>query len=449
MDSQKILGEAPVGKLLFQYSAPAIVSFLVNAAYSFIDRIFIGNIPEVGSMAITGVGVSLPVLTILLAFAMLIASGAATNMSLRLGEGRIKDAETLIGNALTLAIIFGVVFTLLYLLFADRILEIFGASENSMRYAKEYMNLIVVGIVPWFIAMTLNFVMRADGSPRRAAVIMIIGAVINIPLDVLFIFGLDMGIGGAALATSISEMVTMLLALDYFLRGKSNLKFSCANMRLQKPLVKMILLIGLTPCFIQLAISLSQAVTNSALRTYGGDLSIGAMTTIVTIIMLFFMPLFGLAQGMQPIVGYNYGAQKLDRAKRAFVLATIWGTAFFFVAIIFTLGFPEIIVGWFNRDPELFALTIDGIRKDTCTLPLAAVGIIGSTYILSVGKAQLSMLLSMLRQIIVLIPTLIFLPRFIGLDGVWFAQPVADVISTVVVIYVLVKEFNGYKRRGV
>ena len=275
MENQKILGTAPIGKLLIQYSTPAIISMLVNAAYNFIDRVFIGHIPGVGNLAIAGVGISLPIMTVLMAFSVLIAAGAATNMSLRLGEGKIKEAEVLIGNAITLAIITGVALTIVYVLFADRILEAFGARDASLQYAKEYMNILVIGIIPWMLAMTLNFTMRADGSPKRAAIIMISSAVIKVPLDAFVIYTLEMGVAGAALATSIAEILIMVASLDYYLRGKSNLKFSYRNMKLQKPLVKMIFTIGVTPFVIQLAMSLSQAVTNNSLRVSGEKLMEG------------------------------------------------------------------------------------------------------------------------------------------------------------------------------
>lgn len=451
-ESQKLLGTEPIGKLLFKYSMPAIIGMLVNAMYNFVDRYFIGNIEGIGSLAIAGVGITLPVLTAIMAFAIMIAAGAATNMSLRMGEGRNEEAQKIVGNALSLAVITGVVLTAVYFMWGDQILFAFGASAASLEYAQEYMNLLLIGIVPWLVAMTLSFTMRADGSPMRAGVILIVGSVLNVPLDWLFIVKLNMGIGGAALATSLAEIVSMLMCLDYYLRGKSNLPFKYSFMKLEKPLVKMIITLGMTPFIINIAVGISQAVTNNALKIYGneiaaggGDLAIGAMTTIGTIVMMFFMPVFGLAQGMQPIVGYNYGARKLKRAKKAFMLTVLWGTAIFTVAIVFTLVFPEYIIRIINDDPELLALTVDGIRKDTFTLPLIAVSVIGSNYILSIGKAKLAMVLSLLRQIVVLVPTLIILPLFLGLDGVWFAQPVGDVVALVITAAVLYYEFRTYK----
>ncbi len=440
------LGVEPIGKLLLKYSAPAIISMLVQAVYNLINRLFVGNIEGIGAMAITGIGVTVPATTIMLAFSILIAAGAATNMSIKLGEGNVDDARKLVGNAMSLAVILGGLLTVSYLLFGDQALKAFGAEGESFYYAKEYMNYLVIGIVPWFLSMAMGFCMRADGSPRRAAIIMVIGALLNIPLDVIFILWLGMGVKGAGLATSIAEIITMILTLEYYIRGKSNIKFTSEYLKPDLKTLKMIFYIGMTPFVINLAMSLSQIITNNELRIYGGELAIGAMTTISTIVLIFFMPLIGLTQGMQPIVGYNYGARKLDRAKRAFQLTTIAGTILFVIAIIFTLVLPEYIVVLFNRDPELLALTIDGIRKDTFTLPIVALSVVGSTYMLSIGKAHLAMFLSLLRQIVVLIPALIILPKFLGLDGVWFAQPVSDVVSMIIVSIVLIREFKTYKR---
>ncbi|GHU87662.1 MATE family efflux transporter [Deferribacterales bacterium] len=439
------LATEPVGKLLLKYSMPAIIGMTVNALYISINRLFIANIPD-SALAISGIGVSVPVMTMLMAFSMLLAAGTATNMSLRLGEGKTEMAQRLVGNATSLSVIAGVALTLLYFIFGDFLLRLFGASTNSFAYAKKFMDMFSLGFAPWILSLTLTFTMRADGSPRRAGVIMIIGAVVNVVLDYLLIIKLEMGVAGAGLGVALTEFVTLALCLEYYLNGKSNLKFEYSFLKLDKKLVKMIVSIGMTPFVIQGAMSLSQITINNLLLKYGGDLAIGAMTTIMTILMLFFMPAIGITQGMQPIVGYNYGARHLARARRVFILAAIAGTALLTVGMVCTEVFSEQIVGLFNKDPELLRITIDGIRKNTFTIPLIAFSVTGSTYILSIGKARLAMLLSLLRQIVVLIPCLFILPLFLGLDGIWFSQPVGDIASVIVVALVIYYEFKSYKK---
>ncbi len=446
MSKELSLGMEPVGRLLLKYSIPAIIGMMANAVYNLIDRLFIGNIPDVGAYAMTGVGIALPIMTVMMAFASCIAMGAATNMSLLLGRKKREDAETVVGNAVTLSVITGAMLTGFYYMFGDRILALFGASPESLGYAKTFMDMLVIGVVPWMLSATLNTIMRADGSPKRSAVIMIIGCAVNVPLDWLFIYPLGMGIGGAALATVISQTLTMVLNLEYFLRGKSNLKFGRVSLRLKRSVIKMILAIGITPFALQLAISVSQTVTNHSLKMYGGDLAIGAMTTIMTVVLLFFMPLMGLTQGMQPIVGYNYGGKNYERARKAYFIVTAWGFGILLAGTLLMQLFPEFVISLFNKDPDLTAITVNGMRKDTITLPLAAISVIGSSYMLCIGKARPAMVLSLLRQIIVLIPTLIFLPKLLGLDGVWYAQPVGDVLSSVATVAVLFMEFRSYRK---
>ena len=307
-NNQQILGTESIGKLLLKYSVPEIIGMMVNALYNVVDRMFIGNIPDVGPMAITGLGVTMPIMTIMLAFGMLVGVGATTNISIKLGQGKRDEAENIIGNAISLSVIIGILITIIGLVFCDSILKAFGASASTLVYAKSYIRIILIGSVFSIMGMMFNNIIRGDGNPKLSAIIMTVGCVTNIVLDALFIFGLNMGIQGAAFATIKSQAVTAFWGLCYYLRGKSKLKFRKSTLKLNSNIIKMICAIGSAPFAMQIAASLVQVLNNHALSTYGGDLSIGAMATISSIAMIFLMPSFGLVKGMQPIVCFNYGA---------------------------------------------------------------------------------------------------------------------------------------------
>ncbi|MDR2105446.1 MAG: MATE family efflux transporter [Deferribacteraceae bacterium] len=453
------LASMPLGRLIFKYSVPAIISMLVNAVYNFVDRLFIGNMPkpadissaggiDIGALAISGVGIALPIMTVAMAFAFLIAIGAATNMSLEMGRAALARAKAMAGNAFTLSVLTGGALTVIYFLFSDSILKLFGASALTAPYAKSYMAAIAIGFIPWLLGISLNHIIRADGSPKRSAAIMIIGALLNVPLDYLFIFVFNMGVFGAGLATVISQTISTIIGLEYYFSKRANLTLDFSSLIPKKIYLKMIVVIGITPFVLNFAMSFSQALTNNVLMKYGGDLSVGAMTTVGAILMLYFMPVFGLTQGMQPIVGFNYGARNYERAKKAFFITVLAATAFLTVGYICALFFPEPMILMFNKDPELLEITLDAIRKMALLLPTVAVSIVGTNYMLSIGKSGIALFLSLLRQILVYIPAILILPFFFGLSGVWYTLPVGDFISLIFVVAVLSREFKSYKKRA-
>ena len=448
-NSQQVLGTESIGKLLLKYSVPAIIGMMVNALYNVVDRMFIGNIPDVGPMAITGLGVTMPIMTIMLAFGMLVGIGSATNISIKLGQGKREEAENIIGNAISLSVIIGILITVIGTLFSNNILKAFGASSSTLAYAKSYISIILLGSVFNIMGMMFNNIIRGDGNPKLSAIIMAVGCATNIILDALFIFGFNMGIQGAALATIISQAVTSLWGLSYYLKGKSNLKFKKSSLKLNSDLVKIIFSIGSAPFAMQIAASMVQVLNNHSLSTYGGDLSIGAMATISSITMIFLMPTFGLVQGMQPIVGFNYGAKNYDRAKKTFKISVLVSTCLFAIGTLAIQFAPQVLVGMFNKDAELMSITINGLRKYALALPIIGVSIVGTNYIQSTGRAKMAMVLSLLRQVIVLIPMIVILPKFFGLDGVWFAQPTADIIASVITAIVLYKELRSYNKDNV
>ena len=442
MSNQKHLGDAPIGKLLLQYSIPAIIGMVVNALYNIVDRMFIGNIPDIGSLAITGVGITMPIMTIVLAFGMLIGIGTTANISLNLGKGNRTTAEKLLGNAFTLSIIVGLAIAITGTIFANPILNLFGASENTLFYAKEYIGIILLGCTFNILSFALNSTVRADGNPKMSSITMVIGCGANIILDYLFIFVLNLGVKGAALATIISQSITFFIILYYYTAGNSNLKLKIENFKLKKHLVTMTFAIGIAPFATQIANSLVQVIANNALKTYGSDLAIGAMTVISSLNIIFMMPIFGINQGCQPIIGFNYGAKKYERAKEAFKYATIAACVICIIGFVSIQCFPTQIISLFNSDPELTTLAIKGIRIYLLMMPVVGINIVATSYYQSIGKAKISMFVSLLRQVILLIPFTIILPKFIGLDGVWAAGACADSLSVIITLVLLKKEFK-------
>lgn len=442
MSNQKHLGDAPIGKLLLQYSIPAIIGMIVNALYNIVDRMFIGNIPDIGSLAITGVGITMPIMTIVLAFGMLIGIGTTANISLNLGKGNRTTAEKLLGNAFTLSIIVGLAIAITGTIFANPILNLFGASENTLFYAKEYIGIILLGCTFNILSFALNSTVRADGNPKMSSITMVIGCGANIILDYLFIFVLNLGVKGAALATIISQAITFFIILYYYTAGNSNLKLKIENFKLKKHLVTMTFAIGIAPFATQIATSLVQVIANNALKTYGSDLAIGAMTVISSLNIIFMMPIFGINQGCQPIIGFNYGAKKYERAKEAFKYATIAACVICIIGFVSIQCFPTQIISLFNNDPKLTTLAIKGIRIYLLMMPVVGINIVATSYYQSIGKAKISMFVSLLRQVILLIPFTIILPKFIGLDGVWAAGACADSLSVIITLILLKKEFK-------
>lgn len=446
MGTQKHLAEESIGKLLMKYSIPAIIGMLVNALYNIVDRMFIGRIPEVGSLALTGVGITMPIMSILLAFGMLIGIGSTANISLNLGRGKRDIAEKLIGSAVTLSIIIGIAITIIGLAFINPILNIFGASSNTLFYAKEYIIVILLGSTFSILSFALNSTVRADGNPKMASFTMIIGCLTNVVLDYVFVFVFNMGIRGAAFATVISQALTFFIILYYYTKGKSNLKLKIQNLKLNKSLIIMTFAIGIAPFATQIANSLVQVVANNALKTYGNDLAIGAMTIVSSINMVFMMPIFGINQGCQPIIGFNYGARKYDRAKKTFIYATIAATIICTIGGILIQISPMLAISIFNNDPELTASAVRGLRIYLIMMPIVGINIVSTSYFQSVGKAKMSMFVSLLRQVILLIPFTLILPLFIQLDGVWAAGACADLLSVIITIVLMFREFKSLNR---
>ena len=436
MRGQARLGEEKISKLLMEFSIPAIIGMVVNTLYNIVDRMYIGNIKDIGGLALTGVGITMPIMTIIMAFGMLIGIGTSARISLKLGEHKREEAEKHLGNAFTLIIIASVLITIIGLVFMHKILGLFGASADTEVYAREYMQIIFFGTIFNMLSFGLNHSIRSDGSPKVAMLSMLIGAGTNIILDPIFIFVFGMGVRGAAIATVISQIVSTIWILYYFTKGKSNLKIKREYLSLDKAIVFSIFSIGVSPFSMQIAQSVVQVLANNALKTYGGDLAIGAMTIINSVAMIFMMPIFGLNQGSQPIIGYNYGAEKYRRVKQAVKSATIVATIIVSIGWIITQMAPHLLISIFNRDEQLVGIASTGMRIFLFMLPVVGAQVISSNYFQSIGKAKISMFLSLLRQVILLIPCLIILPKIFGLTGVWLAGAVADGLSSLITLII-------------
>jgi len=444
MSHNELLKNEKIGKLLLKFSIPAIIGMVVNALYNVVDRMYIGWI---GPLAMTGIGLSLPLMTLLMGFGMLVGIGAGSRISIKLGEGHQDEAERILGNAFTLLFFIMGAVMVLGLLFKTPLLYLFGASEATIGYADEYLTIILYGAIFQGLGFGLTGVMRSEGHPTIAMMTTIGAALTNIVLDPIFIFGLDMGIAGAALATILSQFFSMMVVIYHFTKGKSRLKLHSKNLKLSKAVVISIVSIGMSPFFMQVAASVVSVIANNALKAYGGDIAIGAMTVINAIAIFFLMPIFGINQGTQPIVGYNYGAREYGRVKQALKLAITAGVTVATTGFILTQFLTEPLVRIFNSDPELIAVATKGMRIFLSMLPLVGFQIISANYFQAVGKAPKAIFLSLLRQVLVLIPLLIILPKIFGLTGVWYAGPTADFVASLLTAIFLFKELRHLDER--
>jgi len=445
MSESKELGTKNIGELLWKFSVPAVIGMLVNALYSVVDRIFIGR--GVGSLALSGVAITFPITNIIMGIGMLIGAGAAAVVSIKLGQKKPEDAERILGNAYTLTFILPILLTILGLIFLEPLLLMFGASPETMPYAKQFASILLAGAVLQNVGFGLNPIIRAEGDPKTAMFTMLIGAVLNFVFNPVFIFGLHMGVVGSALATIIAQAVCTIWVFLYFVKGKSLLKLKRINMKLDGQLVKEIISIGMSPFIMQVAASAVTIIINTHLVAYGGDLAVGAFSLISSIAILILMPVFGINQGAQPIIGYNYGADNISRVKKTLFYGILANTVLSTLGWILSELFSLQIIRVFNdTDTQLIQIATNGLK-----LYLLAIFLVGSqaacvNYFQSIGKATHSLLLSLLRQVVILIPLVIILPHFLGLNGIWLAGSVSDFLSFVVTFVFIGFELKKLKQ---
>ena len=425
------LGTAPIGKLLFSLAVPAITAQVVNMLYNIVDRIYIGHIPEIGTAALTGVGITFPIITLISAFSSLVAMGGAPRASIAMGEGNKKRAEQILGNCFTALLCVSVILTAVFLIFQQPILWAFGASENTIGYATSYMNIYVCGTIFVQIALGMNMFITSQGFAKTSMLTVVIGAALNIALDPLFIFVFNMGVQGAAIATVLSQAVSATWVLLFLLGKRTNLRIKASCMVIQWKILLPVFALGVSPFIMQSTESLLSVVLNTSLLRYGGDNAVGAYTVIASIMQVINLPLQGLTQGAQPITSFNYGARNMARVRKSIRLlltCTLTYSILFWLCIML---FPHVFVGIFTSDPELMDTAVWAVR-----IFLFGVFAFGAQTgfqqsFLALGQAKASLLLALLRKIVLLIPLIYILPLLFAdkLLGVFIAEPIADILA--------------------
>ena len=445
-ERSKSLGTEPIVNLLMKHSIPAIVGMLVNALYNIVDRVFIGR--GVGGVAIGGVYLGMPLMLIIMAFGMLVGIGGNTLVSIRLGQKRKDEADQIASNSLMLLIIIGVIFSILGLIFLKPLLNLFGASASNIGYATDYLRIILLGGTFNVVGFGMNNFIRGEGNPKTAMFTMLIGAFLNIVLDYIFIIIFKMGVQGAALATIISQLVSALWVLYYFYSKKSVLSIQKKYLKIKMKIFKDIVSNGLAPFSMQLAASMVAALYNTNLQALGGDLATSSMGVINSLSMVILMPAYGINQGSQPIMGYNYGATKHDRVKKTLMYATLGATLITTLGFLIVQIFPTQIITLFvgqDGSKELLNIAVPGIRILLSMLPFVGIQIVSTSYFQAIGRPKEATLLSMSRQVLILIPALLILPNIFGLTGIWMSGALADLLSSVISIVLIINSVKKLK----
>lgn len=448
----ELLGTEPVGKLLFRYALPAIIAMSSSSLYHIIDSIFIGR--GVGPMAISGLALTMPVMNLMAAFGTLVGIGAASLTSIRLGQGNKERTFLILTNAVMLNIIIGGIFTILSLVFLDPILVFFGASEDTMPYAREFMRVILSATVITQTYLSLNEMLRASGYPKKAMAIMLTAVALNCVLNPLFIFVFEWGIKGSAMATVISQSVALILELEHFLNRKHFIYLRKGTFRLIGIIVRKIFSIGLAPFLLHICAGIVVLFINGALKRTGGDIAIGAYGVVNRVLMLFVMLVAGLNQGMQPIVGYNYGARQFGRVLRTLRYTIVAGVCITTAGFLLGRFLPETVAGLFinlTREPEnarrLFEVAVEGLRIATLAFPIVGFQIVSSNFFQYIGQPKKAILLSMTRQLIFLLPLLALLPDIYGTLGVWVCMPISDTLAAILAGVLLLMQVRKLRFR--
>ncbi len=437
------LGTKPVGKLLMQYSLPAVVAMTASSLYNMVDSIFIGQ--GVGPMAISGLALTFPFMNLAAAFGAAVGVGASTSISVKLGQKDYQTAQHVLGNTVTLNLIIGIAFSIVSLLFLNPILYFFGASEQTLPYARDYMVVVLAGNVISHMYFGMNAVLRAAGKPRHAMKATIFTVVLNTVLDPLFIYPMQLGIRGAAYATILSQLLALVWQMRLFSRKDELLHLRRGIYRLERRIVENILAVGLSPFSMNVCACIVVIFVNKGLLEYSGDLAVGAYGIANKVCFIFVMVNMGLNQGMQPIVGYNYGALKLDRMMKVLNLSIIAGTGITTCGFLVAELIPEPCARLFTTDPELIRLSVNGLRIMMAAFMLVGSQMVITNFFQSIGKAKVSMFLSLSRQMLFLLPMLLVMPLFMGVDGVWWAMPVSDTIAEIVTVALMMSYMRKFK----
>ena len=437
--SKTKLGEGSVGKLLLSLALPAIVAQLVNVLYNIVDRIFIGRMLN-GEVAMAGVGVAFPIIMIISAFSALIGMGGAPLAAIKMGGKDNEGAEKIISNSFSTLIIIGLICTIVFLIFKEDLLWAFGASDATIGYAVDYLTIYLIGTVFVQIALGMNPFINTQGFAKIGMVTVVIGAIINIVLDPIFIFKLNLGVKGAALATILSQFVSAIWVLTFLFGKKSILKIRVNYLAPKFKVLLPIVALGVSPFIMQSTESLVLISMNNKLQLYGGDLAVGAMTIMSSIMQIVTLPLMGLSQGAQPIISYNFGAKNIERVKRTFKLLLTSCLTYTFIMWAALMVFPEVFVGIFNNKPELVEITSWSMRIFFGGIFIFGAQIACQQTFLALGQAKISLIMALLRKVVLLVPLIFILPMFFGdkLKAVLFAEPISDIIAALTTITVFI-----------
>lgn len=435
------LGTLSVGKLLFKLAMPAIAAQIINLLYNLVDRMYIGHIAKVGKLALTGVGVCLPLIMLISAFAALVSMGSAPRASIFLGKGEKDNAEKTLGNSFSLLVIISLILTITFFCFSKDLLLAFGASENTIDYAVSYMKIYSIGTIFVQLTLGLNAFISAQGFAKVSMMTVLIGAVCNIILDPILIFGFNMGVSGAALATILSQSLSMIWIIIFLTGKKTTLKIKRKNLILSKSIVLPSIALGLAPFIMQSTESIIAVCFNSSLLRYGGDIAVGAMTILTSVMQFSLLPLTGLTQGGQPILSYNYGARKPERVKKAFKILLISCLSYSIILWSLAMLTPKSFVLIFNNDPELLEFTAHALRIYMALSGIFGIQIACQQSFIALGNAKTSLFLALLRKVILLIPLIYIMPLLMEnkTAAVFMAEPVADFIAvttTAILFYI-------------
>ncbi len=438
------LGTENIGKLLMQYAVPAIIAMTASSLYNMVDSIFIGH--GVGTMAISGLALTFPLMNLAAAFGSLVGVGASTLISVKLGQKDYDTAQRVLGNVFVLNILLGVAFTVVVLAFLDPILYFFGGSDQTIGYARDYMQIILLGNAITHLYLGLNAVLRSSGHPQKAMYATIATVVINTILDPVFIYGFGWGIRGAAIATIVAQIISLAWQFKLFSNRDELLHFHRGIFRLKRKIVLDSLAIGMSPFLMNLAACFIVILINQGLKEHGGDLAIGAFGIVNRLVFIIVMVVMGLNQGMQPIAGYNFGARQYKRVDRVLKLTIVYATAVTTFGFVVGMLVPDLVVSIFTSDQELIDISARGLRIVVMFFPIIGFQMVTSNFFQSIGMAGKAIFLSLTRQMLVLLPCLIILPRFFGVAGVWYSMPVSDLIASLIAAVMLVGQFRKFKR---
>lgn len=431
-ENRNPMGTAPINELIIKYSVPAIIGMVVNALYNIVDRIYIGNAPELGANGLAGVTIGFPIMIFQMAITILFGVGGATLFSMRLGEGKLKEATKALNTSVVMLLIVGVIFVITGHLFLFPILRMFGASEVILPYSAEYMRIIFFGSIFQMIGMGLNHFLRADGQPKLAMIRMLISAGINIILDPIFIYYFKMGMAGAALATVISQFFAMVWSLMYFMNRDNTHHIRMKGFKLEFSEVRKIISLGLPGFFTQLGNSVLNLMLNRSLLQYGGDIAVSGMGVINSVSTFLTMPIVGINQGIQPIISFNFGAKKVKRIFETERIAIITATIVMILGWLIINFFPEMIIGVFSRDADLVRFTKPALLHWLMCLPVVGFQVLGANFFQAIGRSKSAMFLTLSRQLIFLIPAIVIFSSLWGLDGVLYAAPFADALAFII-----------------